>query len=88
MSVAREFAATGLILGRIYVMGGCPPGCSSWAEVFDPRTNVWDPVPSPLDKRYKWMHGNVVLSEKLYCVADMGGIVFDPRRLSWDSSWI
>jgi hypothetical protein len=84
MRVSREFAAAGLVSGHIYVMGGCLPGSSSWAEVFYPLTDVWDRVPSPLDKRYKWMHGNVVLRDKLYAVGDMGGIIFDPRGLSWE----
>ena len=31
------------------------------------------------------MHGNVVLRDKIYAVADMGGIVFDPLHSLWDS---
>lgn len=90
MKVAREFAAAGVIAGRIYVLGGCLPGSSmngaaSWAEVYDPLTNQWSNIPSPPDKRYKWMHGYAVLHDKLFAVADMGGIIFDPYRSSWDS---
>eukprot|EP00250_Pteridium_aquilinum_P007693 c17363_g1_i1 orf=98-1156(-) len=89
MKVAREFAAVGVIAGQIYVLGGCLPGSSingaaSWAEVYDPCTNQWNSIPSPPDKRYKWMHGNAVLHDKLFAVADMGGIIFDPLHSTWD----
>ncbi|KAI5075031.1 hypothetical protein GOP47_0010992 [Adiantum capillus-veneris] len=89
MKVAREFAAAGVIAGQIYVLGGCLPGSSvrtsaNWAEVYDPRSDEWSSIPSPPEKRYKWMHGNAVLHNKLFAVADMGGIIFDPFHSTWD----
>ncbi|CAN6484781.1 unnamed protein product [Victoria cruziana] len=98
MRVAREFAATGEIDGKIYVVGGCQPDSwsrsNSWAEVFDPRVGAWAPVPSPIEMRDKWMHGNAVLDGKLLAVADRGGVAYDPRNCSWsyvscelDSGW-
>lgn len=88
MMVPREFAAAGVIGGRIYVLGGCSPGslagAAAWAEVYDPRTNQWSRISSPPERRYKWMHGNAVLDGKLFAVADMGGTIFDPCCVTWN----
>eukprot|EP00249_Psilotum_nudum_P014284 c24750_g1_i1 orf=688-1737(-) len=89
MKVCREFAAAGVIGGRIYVLGGCSTasstGASAWAEVYDPLVNCWVSIPSPPERRDKWMHGNAVLDGKLLAVADRGGIVLDPSSFSWHS---
>lgn len=89
MKAPREFAAAGVIEGRIYVLGGCYPGSlagtAAWAEVYDPLTNRWSSIPSPPERRYKWMHGNAVLEGKLFAVADMGGIIFNPSSSTWNS---
>ncbi|XP_010243345.1 PREDICTED: F-box/kelch-repeat protein SKIP6-like [Nelumbo nucifera] len=87
MRVGREFAATGVVNGKIYVLGGCVVDSwarsTNWAEVFDPVTGSWTPVPSPVDVREKWMHGSAVIDEKIYAMADRGGIVYDPTKASW-----
>ncbi|KAH7306995.1 hypothetical protein KP509_22G041300 [Ceratopteris richardii] len=90
MKVAREFAAAGVLAGQIHVLGGCIPSSSvhasaSWAETYNPHTNEWTSIPSPPEKRYKWFHGSAVLQNKLFAVADMGGIVYDPLHSTWDS---
>nr|DAD40187.1 TPA_asm: hypothetical protein HUJ06_014510 [Nelumbo nucifera] len=87
MRVGREFAAAGVANGKIYVMGGCLVDSwarsTNWAEVFDPVTWSWAPVPSPMEVREKWMHGSAVIDEKIYAVADRGGIVYDPGEATW-----
>lgn len=89
MRVRREFAAAGAIDGKIYVLGGCQPstwaGSTSWAEVYDPCSEVWSSISSPPEMREKWMHGNAVLEGKLLAMADRGGVVFDPVTSSWDN---
>ncbi|MQM08140.1 hypothetical protein Taro_040991 [Colocasia esculenta] len=85
MGSAREFAAAGAVGGRIYVVGGCLPSSEPWAEVLDPDSGRWAPMPSPLDVREKWMHGSVVLDGKLLAVADHGGLLFDPAVGTWGS---
>ncbi|KAL0741507.1 hypothetical protein Bca4012_083020 [Brassica carinata] len=48
MMVARKNAFTCSLNGKIYVMGGCESDESEcWAEVFDPKTQTWEPLPDP-----------------------------------------
>ncbi|CAG7887048.1 unnamed protein product [Brassica rapa] len=48
MMVARKNAFTCSVNGKIYVIGGCESGESEcWAEVFDPKTQTWEPLPDP-----------------------------------------
>ncbi|KAH0901642.1 LOW QUALITY PROTEIN: hypothetical protein HID58_041145 [Brassica napus] len=48
MMVARKNAFTCSLNGKIYVIGGCESGESEcWAEVFDPKTQTWEPLPDP-----------------------------------------
>ncbi|KAH7306996.1 hypothetical protein KP509_22G041400 [Ceratopteris richardii] len=61
MKVARKFAAAGVLAGQIHT--------------YNPHTNEWTTIPSPPEKRYKWFHESAVLQNKLFAVADMGGVV-------------
>lgn len=89
MRVGREFPAAGVVSGSVYVIGGCLVDTWSrsrnWAEVFDPKVGSWNPVPSPLEVREKWMHASTVIDEKVYAMADRGGVKYDPKNCSWDS---
>ncbi|CAK8567813.1 unnamed protein product [Lathyrus sativus] len=91
MRVSREFAAAGVVDGKIYVIGGCVPDnwsrSANWAEVFDPVTNSWEGVPSPPEIREKWMHASAVVDGKIYAMADRGGVSLDPCSASgvWES---
>ncbi|XP_074264364.1 F-box/kelch-repeat protein SKIP6-like [Silene latifolia] len=87
MRVGREFAASGVIDGKIYVLGGCLGDnwarSMNWAEVFDPKTGIWAPVKSPVEVREKWMHGSAVVGGRIYGMADRGGVVFEPGTEEW-----
>ncbi|XP_054790415.1 F-box/kelch-repeat protein SKIP6-like [Prosopis cineraria] len=89
MSVGREFAAAAVVDGKIYVMGGCVADTwarsTNWAEVLDPAKGKWDPVPSPVDFRWKWMHACAVVDGKVHAMADRGGVVYDTRNEVWES---
>lgn len=49
MMVARKNPLTCSLDGKLYVMGGCEGDDEStyWAEVFDPTTQTWEPLPDP-----------------------------------------
>ncbi|XP_061372589.1 F-box/kelch-repeat protein SKIP6 [Gastrolobium bilobum] len=89
MRVGREFAAAGVVDGKIYVIGGCVADTwarsANWAEVLDPAVGRWERVASPVDVREKWMHASAVVENKVFAMADRGGIVFDPRSGAWES---
>ncbi|KAK0591436.1 hypothetical protein LWI29_001790 [Acer saccharum] len=89
MRVGREFPAAGVIGGRIYVIGGCLVDnwsrSRNWAEVFDPKTGSWNPVSSQIEIRDKWMHASAVIDDKMYAMADRGGVKYNPENQSWES---
>ncbi|KAK1309436.1 F-box/kelch-repeat protein SKIP6 [Acorus calamus] len=78
LSVGREFAAAGVVNGRLHVIGGCLPWSPSWAESL--HGSGWAPVPSPVEVREKWMHGSAVVDGRILVVADRDGLEFDPRN--------
>ncbi|WCJ31772.1 Galactose oxidase/kelch repeat superfamily protein [Euphorbia peplus] len=93
MKVAREFAAAGVVDGKIYVIGGCLVDTFArskfWAEVFDPESQSWECVDSVEEEDYvireKWMHASAVVGEKIYAMADRNGIVYEPKTKRWTS---
>ncbi|KAM2972338.1 hypothetical protein FF2_019053 [Malus domestica] len=89
MRVAREFAAAGVVDGRVYVIGGCLVDSwartEHWAEVLDPEKGRWEAVPSSaLEVRGKWMHASAMIGGRVYAMADRGGVVFDPKTGVWE----
>ncbi|XP_052195762.1 F-box/kelch-repeat protein SKIP6 [Diospyros lotus] len=87
MRVGREFAAAGTVNGKIYVMGGCLVDnwsrSMNWAEVFDPVTGTWSAVPSQIEFKDKWMHASAVMNDRIYAMADRGGVVYDSATGKW-----
>lgn len=89
MRIGREFAAAGVVNGKIYVMGGCVVDnwarSMNWAEVFDPLTGLWAALPSPIEVRDKWMHASAVVGDRVYAMADRGGVVYNAGGGEWGS---
>lgn len=84
MRVGREFAAAGVIDGKIYVIGGCVVDnwarSINWAEVFDAKSQTWAAVASSgLEVREKWMHASAVMEGRVYAMADRNGVVYEPE---------
>ncbi|KAK3009739.1 hypothetical protein RJ639_014536 [Escallonia herrerae] len=89
MRVGREFAAAGVVGGKIYVLGGCVVDnwarSMNWAEVFDPVSGSWAAVASPIEVRDKWMHASAVVGGRVYAMADRGGVIYDALAGEWGS---
>ncbi|GAB2231981.1 hypothetical protein Droror1_Dr00011000 [Drosera rotundifolia] len=87
MRVKREFAACGVVDGKVYVMGGCVANTRAkernWAEVYDPVERRWGGVECELEVKEGLMHSSVVIEGKVYGMADRGGVVYDPRGGEW-----
>ncbi|XP_057516888.1 F-box/kelch-repeat protein SKIP6 [Amaranthus tricolor] len=87
MRVGREFAASGVMNGMIYVVGGCVVDnwarSMNWAEVFDPVSRSWAAVPCQIEIKEKWMHASAVIEGRMYAMADRGGVVFEPGAGEW-----
>ncbi|KAL6175913.1 hypothetical protein ACLB2K_052551 [Fragaria x ananassa] len=88
MRLTREFAAAGVVGGRVYVIGGCMTNSwtrsECWAEALDPGTGHWEAVASPVEVRGKWMHTSAVIGGRVYALADWGGVVYDTKTRVWE----
>ncbi|CAN6917474.1 unnamed protein product [Brassica oleracea] len=86
MLIERYYPAANVVDGKIYVTGGCEE-CdnSSWMEVFDPKTQTWELVPSHGPeicgcKIYK----SAVIDGKLHMFGTQNGLAYKPREGRWE----
>ncbi|XP_010473974.1 PREDICTED: putative F-box/kelch-repeat protein At2g29800 [Camelina sativa] len=89
MKRERCYAASGVIDGKIYVVGGRERRYNDWVEVFDVETETWETVPgpfSPVASSYGVFPIHVVLDNKIYILDHHYCLAYDPRLLRW-SSW-
>ncbi|KAG7552180.1 Kelch repeat type 1 [Arabidopsis thaliana x Arabidopsis arenosa] len=87
MTVARAKARAVVFNGKIYVMGGCPANESAnWAEVFDPKTQIWEALPDPgPELRFSSIRRIEVTEGKLYVRSNEDkDSVYDPKEGKWD----
>ncbi|CAH2077786.1 unnamed protein product [Thlaspi arvense] len=81
MRVARCHAATGVIDGKIYVLGGCEMRKMNWVESFDLKEKIWN--------RYEWspQPKNVssgfatyaVMEKRIYVLGETRCYTYEPR---------
>ncbi|XP_023643272.1 putative F-box/kelch-repeat protein At5g28160 [Capsella rubella] len=78
MTVAREKPLACALDGKLYVIGGCTAKRSTnWGEVFDPRTQTWEPLPDPRpEQRFSSIR-------KLECWIDKVLYRCNKHRCSW-----
>ncbi|CAG7910089.1 unnamed protein product [Brassica rapa] len=82
MGVARAYGAAGVVDGKIYVFGGCDVD-DNYGEVFDPKTQTWNPLP-PMPKRKKHIHSSMVRDQKVYALDDKERtFYYSPREGKW-----
>ncbi|XP_010469934.1 PREDICTED: putative F-box/kelch-repeat protein At2g29800 [Camelina sativa] len=84
----RCFAASGVIDGKIYVVGGREKRYYDWVEVFDVETETWETVPaapfSPVASSISMFPVLAVLDNKIYIMDRPFCLVYDPRLRRWE----
>ncbi|XP_010444917.2 PREDICTED: putative F-box/kelch-repeat protein At4g11750 [Camelina sativa] len=88
MRVARLNPKVTVLDGKIYVVGGTRCCKSSdWIECFDPKTHIWEHVPSPGADicKMNYLFKSLALDGKLYIYADLSRfVVYKPKENRWD----
>ncbi|KAL9819916.1 putative F-box/kelch-repeat protein [Arabidopsis thaliana] len=87
MRVSRVGAKSCFLDGNIYVIGGCRKSeeeSMNCGEVFDLKTQTWNPLPSPSDNYA--VHSNhkvAVFGERLYVITKRNNYAYDPNEGRW-----
>ncbi|CAH2075940.1 unnamed protein product [Thlaspi arvense] len=86
MRVARGCAATGVVDGKVYVIGGCKARSVDWIEMFDLKTKKWESVSGPCNEEvYEKTIKSFVMDEKIYVMDRNSSFVYDPKEKSWET---
>ncbi|KAG7545012.1 Kelch-type beta propeller, partial [Arabidopsis suecica] len=87
MRVSRVSAKSCFLDGNIYVIGGCRKSeeeSMNWGEVFDLKTQTWNPLPSPSDNyAVDSNHKVAVFGERLYVITKLNNYAYDPNEGRW-----
>ncbi|EOA34097.1 hypothetical protein CARUB_v10021597mg [Capsella rubella] len=90
MQMERDSPSANFLDGKIYVTGFCyrKYDPSNWMEVFDLKTETWEPVLSRAGRltiyRCHDHTYNVVVDEKVYIIGDKG-VAYNPKDGTWNS---
>ncbi|XP_010516012.1 PREDICTED: F-box/kelch-repeat protein At5g49000-like [Camelina sativa] len=84
MQVERYWSVVNVLDEKIYVAGGCQDyNSSNWMEVFDPKTQTWEHVLSPLTERCgSLVWRSAVLDEEIYMYGTWG-VAYKPKEDRW-----
>ncbi|XP_010482185.1 PREDICTED: F-box/kelch-repeat protein At5g49000-like [Camelina sativa] len=83
MLMERYNPAANVVDGKIYVSGSLEDSNSSnWMEVFDVKTQSWEPVLSPLDKRCSSIYTSAVIEGEIYLIGDKV-VAYKPEGDKW-----
>ncbi|KAG7568500.1 Kelch repeat type 1 [Arabidopsis thaliana x Arabidopsis arenosa] len=88
MERARCYAASGVIDGQIYVVGGCTKRHDDWIEVFDVTTATWETAPglvSSLARSRAKFDVHVVLDNMIYILDGEHCLGYNPRLRTWET---
>ncbi|KAG7544598.1 Kelch repeat type 1 [Arabidopsis suecica] len=86
MSVARINAVIVGQYPKIYVMGGCDSDESmNWGEVFDIKTQTWEPLPDPgPEVRGHLVRKMKMYQKNLYVSSEKKDYIYDTQERRWD----
>ncbi|KAG7642500.1 Kelch repeat type 1 [Arabidopsis suecica] len=87
MQMARSYAASAVIDGMIYVVGGSTKRSDDWVEVFNVETNTWENVPSilsPYGRSKAPFNVHFVLDNKIYILDGNNRVAYDLRGRRWE----
>lgn len=85
MRVARGCAATGVIDGKVNVIGGCKARSVDWIEMFDLKTKTWESDSGPCNEEVNEMTiKSFVMDEKIYVMDRSNSFVYDPKEKRWE----
>jgi len=87
MRVSRVGAKSCFLDGNIYVIGGCRKSeeeSMNCGEVFDLKTQTWNPLPSPsVNYAVHSNHKVAVSGERLYVITKRNNYAYDPNEGRW-----
>ncbi|CAN8285073.1 unnamed protein product [Cochlearia groenlandica] len=88
MTVARKNPLTWASNGKLYVMGGCDDNETTyWAEVFDAKTQTWEPLPDPGPEiRFSLLKilRDYPEDEKIYVMSNEKFFFYDIKERKWE----
>ncbi|XP_019101086.1 PREDICTED: putative F-box/kelch-repeat protein At2g29800 [Camelina sativa] len=88
MKRERCYAASGVIDGKIYVVGGRKKRYDDWVEVFDVEKEIWETVPGLccfLACSSGVFRIHAVLDNKIYMLDGNHCLAYDPRLRRWQN---
>ncbi|CAN8271366.1 unnamed protein product [Cochlearia groenlandica] len=87
MTVARKNPLMWAKDGKLYVMGGCDDNETTyWGEVFDAKTQIWEPLPDPGPEiRFSLLKKlrNYSEEEKIYMMTNEKLFIYDIKERKW-----
>ncbi|ESQ38309.1 hypothetical protein EUTSA_v10029416mg [Eutrema salsugineum] len=87
MQIFRKWETVSVLDRKIYVVEGWTgPGYSDLMEVFDPKTQIWEHVPSPRAEilNQSLILRSLALDGKLYVYGSDKTMVYKPNENTWD----
>ena len=86
LTVARSNPGACVLDGKIYVVGGCTAN-DCWGEVFDTKTQTWEPLPDPgTELRFSSVIRKLeIIQGKIYVRSnEEKDSVYDPKKREWN----
>ncbi|CAG7885982.1 unnamed protein product [Brassica rapa] len=90
MLVERDYPHANVIDGKIYVAGDSNSTSPDWMEVFHPKTQTWELLPSLPAAEMRLLYDSISTSAgidgKVHVFGSCNGLVYDTREGRWESA--